>query len=113
MNRAFALGLGIPLVVVGLVVVMFVFFGKDASPQVESSEQQRIIEMVSQHFLIPINSYPVVSRLSDTETLKEQQDFYLPASDGDYLILLVQARKAIIYSEEKDILLNVGPIVSP
>ena len=112
MNKAFALGLGIPVAIVALIVTATLFFTIDRTPQVEGTEQQRILDRVSEHFLIPLNSEPVVSRLTNTANLKEQQEFYIAAEDGDYLILLLNAKKAILYSDEKDLLLNVGPIVS-
>ena len=75
-------------------------------------EQERILEKVQDHFLISINEEPVVTKIENINELVDQQRFYAPADNGDYLIILPNSRKAIIYSEKKDVLLNVGPVLS-
>lgn len=53
---------------------------------------------------------PTIATITDAENLIQQQPFYAGAQNGDKLLIFPNAKKAIIYSEARDKLINVGPI---
>lgn len=79
--------------------------------EIEGSERKSVIEKVSELIILPLDQSPVLIELKDVETLKSRQTFYANAVDGDFLLVFPNSKKAIIYSEQRNILVNVGPIV--
>lgn len=83
-------------------------------PQLASklNEQQTaaLLEKVGKLLVLPNEKNPVVAVINDVETLASTQDFYAGASNGNKLIIYQGSRKAIIFDEEKNIVVNVGPI---
>lgn len=69
---------------------------------------ERIVALVSKHLALP-DEQPLVARVTDAETLVKEQPFYTGSTNGTYLLLFPNAKKAVLYDPEKDILLNVGP----
>lgn len=55
------------------------------------------------------NETPIVATVSDKEKLKDQP-FFADAQNGDYILMFPQAKKAYIYREKENKLINVGPI---
>lgn len=80
----------------------------------ELVEQQKkvkeLLEKVGNLIVLPKDEEPTVATITDVESLKQEQSFYSDAKNGDRVIIYMQAKKAIIYDEENNILVNVGPI---
>ena len=78
--------------------------------QKEMAERQvnEAIEQVGKLFLLPDDERPQVLVIQDVEKLKAEQSFYEAASNGDKILLYAQ--KAIIYSPERNLIINVGPV---
>lgn len=78
--------------------------------ELNQAETKALLEKVGKLIVIPSNEDPVVATINDVETLATQQDFYKDANNGDKLIIFYSAQKAIIYDEEANVLVNVGPV---
>jgi len=67
-----------------------------------------VIEKVSKLMELPMSPEPTVATIVDVDKLKEKNSFYNKASNGDFLILA--GTRAILYDEEKNIILDVAPL---
>jgi len=74
-------------------------------------QAKEIITKVGEHIVLSAEEVPVVARLEDADSLKQEQAFFKNAQNGDFL--LIYSDRGIIYSPDKDILINVGPTQSP
>lgn len=99
-------------VIIGVLIAAIVIIGflyiQEITTSTPDAENDRILTAVSQHILLPQGT-PVVATIQDVEQLAQEQDFFAQAQNGDYLIIYAESRKAIIYREEADLLVNVGP----
>lgn len=77
---------------------------------IAQKEVSALLEKVGKLIVLPQNEEPTVATITDAEALKQEQSFYIDAKNGNRVIIYMQAKKAIIYDEENNILVNVGPI---
>ncbi len=70
-----------------------------------------IVTMVRRHIRVPANEEPLVATIVDVDALVATQPFYQGAENGDVLLIYQSMGKAILYSPDDDILINVGPII--
>lgn len=82
----------------------------DGQQKLAQQEVDALLAKVSKHMLLPEKEKPSVATVTDVESLKKNQSFFVKAHDGDKVIVYVHARKAIIYRPEKDIIVNVGSV---
>lgn len=73
-------------------------------------EIERLIKKVSKHIILPENEEPIVATVVDADALAREQPFYHNIRNGDKLLIYQNALRALIYSPERDILVNVGPV---
>lgn len=66
-------------------------------------------EKVGKLLTLPTDEQPTVATVQDKEKLKDQP-FFKDAQNGDKLLIYTKAQKAIIYREEGNKLINVGPV---
>ena len=67
-----------------------------------------IVDKVRRHIMLPTDIDPTVATIVDVDTLKARNEFYKNAKNGDNLI--VTPTRAILYSPEKDIIIDVVPV---
>ncbi len=79
--------------------------------EVVRQEADVLLEQVRAHLVLPEDEEPTIATISDVEVLAEQQPFFEGAQNGDKVLVYVQARKAIIYSPERDVVVNVGAVI--
>jgi LytR cell envelope-related transcriptional attenuator len=79
--------------------------------ELSEAQVQEIIAKVGKHIVLSGEETPVVARLEDAANLKAEQAFFKYAENGDFL--LIYSDRGIVYSPDKDILVNVGPTQSP
>ncbi len=72
------------------------------------SNQDQLKEKISKLINLP-DEKPTVANVTDKEKLKDQP-FFKDAQNGDSLLIFPAAKKAIIYRESENRLINVGPI---
>lgn len=82
----------------------------EGQQEVAKQEVQNIVDMAKKHIILPTDEDPSVAAVTDVEALKSKQPFYADAQNGDKVLIYTKARKAVIYSPSRDILVNVGPI---
>ena len=75
---------------------------------VNQETTQRLITKVGGLYELP-DEEPTVAQISDKEKLKDQP-FFKSAQNGDYLLIYTNAKLAVLYREEANKLVNVGPI---
>jgi len=104
MRALIALGV---LLVAGLV-YYFVFAPKD--PQSEAwREAQRIVAAVSKLMVLPADEEPIIATVADPSQLADQP-FFANARVGDKVLIYNLARKAILYSEAENRIVDVAPL---
>jgi len=79
----------------------------------KAQETKNLVTKVGQYIILPKGEDPVVALINDRELLAKEQKFYQDAQNGDVLLIYPKAAKAIIYSPKRNILVNVGPLISP
>lgn len=79
---------------------------EDATKEAERAKE--IIAKVRRHIMLTGDVEPTVAQVVDAAALKEKNSFYQNAENGDYLI--ITPLRAVLYSEEKNILLDVVPV---
>jgi len=82
--------------------------GQTSSAQ---EEIKSLLEKVSKHIILPSQEEPALATVIDASKLKQEDPFYLNAENGDKLLIWATQRRAILYSPERDLLVNVGPVL--
>jgi hypothetical protein len=80
--------------------------------QAQQAQVKDIIAKVSKLILLPTGEDPVVATINDAATLSKDQAFYKGSKNGDIVLVYQKAAKAVIYSPDRNIIVNVGPIYS-
>ena len=78
--------------------------------RLNEEQTQELLTKVGKVLVLPQEKNPVVAIINDVELLASNQDFYKDAHDGDKLIIYQNARKAIIFDEDANKVVNVGPV---
>lgn len=78
--------------------------------QVTIDETKAIVAKVSKSLTLPEKEQPTLATVLDKEKLKDQA-FFKDAQNGDKILIYTEAKKAIIYRESEDKIINVGPIL--
>lgn len=107
----------IGLAVIALIITAAILFrsGKisfDAATAnaLSAKEVDRIVANVKKHIRVP-DEDPLIALITDIDSLVATQAFYSGAENGDVLIVYPSVSKAILYSPDDDVLINVGPVV--
>ena len=103
---------------VGAVAALTSFSGDGTPANVNESltqeeaqqEVEELLERVGRHIVLPEDETPLIATVINAETLIAEQPFYTGVQDGDRLIVYNDSLKAIIYSPDRDIIVNVGPV---
>lgn len=78
--------------------------------QMEEAQVKEIVAKVSKIIILPTGEEPVVATIKDASSLIKEQPFYKGAKNGDVVLVYQKAAKAIVYSPERNVIVNVGPI---
>ncbi len=79
------------------------------SKEDNKKETDRIRGKVSKLMSLPGDEAPVLATIDDVSKLKNQP-FFKDAKNGDKLLMFPKMKKAVIYREKENRLINVGPI---
>jgi len=71
----------------------------------------QLLEQVRRHLVLPEDEAPTVGTISDADQLREAQPFFAQAQNGDKVLIYVNSRRSILYSPERDVVVNVGALV--
>ena len=69
----------------------------------------RIVSEVANLYMLPTGEEPTVALIQD-KTKLGNQDFFRHAQNGDYLLIYKKEKIALVYREETDKLIAVGPV---
>jgi hypothetical protein len=78
------------------------------NPQQNQEKAQEIVTRVRKLMDIPAEVEPTVAAIVDVEKLREQNQFYAKAENGDFLI--VTPTRAILFDPDTDRILDVVPV---
>ncbi|MES2623183.1 MAG: hypothetical protein V4576_02115 [Patescibacteria group bacterium] len=90
-----------------------------ANPATMSAEQAQkeltaTVKKVDKLMVLPSDETPQVAIIQDVEALKKSQEFFADAQNGDKILVYTKARKAIIYRDSTNkivnVILNIGPV---
>ena len=70
---------------------------------------EELLRKIGEHIVLPSNETPAILTVDDKDKLKDQP-FFKPAENGDKIIIYTQAKKAIIYREAWNKIIDVGPV---
>ena len=80
------------------------------NPQQVSIEQTKsVVAMVGKLIALPTDETPSLATVQDKTKLKDQP-FFKNAVNGDKLLIYVKAKKAILYRESNNKIIEVAPI---
>ncbi len=82
----------------------------DVASQMEQAQVKELVAKVGKLIVLPTGEDPVVNVINDAAALIKDQVFYKGAQNGDVILVYQKALKAILYSPERNIIVNVGPI---
>jgi len=77
--------------------------------EIAKEETAALVEKVSKLVVLPSGEEPVVATVTDKEKLKDQPVFE-KAENGDKILIYSQAKKAYIYSPEKNVVVDIIPV---
>jgi len=95
------------LVVVGILSWKYYQTSKNTDNKQQTAS--RIIDKVKRLYLVPTSEEPTVALIQDKAKLNDQE-FFKEARDGDYLLIYQKKRVALVYREEVNKLVKVGPV---
>lgn len=75
-------------------------------------EMDALLAEVASLMILPQSEMPLIYTIDDPELLRLQQPFFTDAIAGDKLLVYPIAVKAIIYSPERNLIVNVGAIAT-
>lgn len=112
------------LAVVGLSLVALVGLGaagylyvqnqqlKNDPKTAQDANKARVTDLkakVGKRIALPADETPVLATVTDKTKLKDQP-FFKDAENGDVILIFPQAKKAVVYREKTDFIVNSGPI---
>ena len=81
-----------------------------AATQVQQAQVKDLITKVGKLIILPTGEEPVVATINDAAALIKDQVFYKGSKNGDVVLVYQKASKAIVYSPDRNVIVNVGPI---
>ena len=104
------------LAIAGFVAAGYLFWQNDQlrkNPQTaQQASKDRVAALkakVAKRMALPADETPTLATVTDKTKLKDQP-FFKDAQNDDVILIFPQAKKAIIYRESTDFVVNAGPI---
>lgn len=82
---------------------------KQMDTKIPQESVQDLVAKVAKHVLLPSDETPTVLSVTDREKLSGQA-FFANAANGDQVLIFEKAKKAFLYSTDRDIVLEIGPV---
>ena len=80
----------------------------DANSEENKETARRVTQRVGRLMVLPADIEPTVATIVNIDALRSRNAFYNSAENGDYL--LVTPTRAILYSDKRNIILDVAPV---
>lgn len=78
-----------------------------SSQESSTSAADAVLQRISELIDISLEPRPTVATINDIDRLREANEFFGAAENGDYLVLT--GNRAILYDADRDIVLDVAP----
>lgn len=78
--------------------------------QLNEKQTAELLGKISKLIVLPQDKKPIVATIKDVETLAGRESFYTNAHNGDKLVIFQASRKAVLYDEDDNKIVNSGPI---
>jgi hypothetical protein len=93
--------------------VVWIYSSKmQQSPTYQQEQAQKqvktLVEKVGKLVVLPESETPQVAVIQDVDSLKKTQEFFIDAQNGDRILVYPKARKAFIYRESSNKIINVA-----
>lgn len=98
------------LVLVLISSIVFFYFKSVYVNDANTAEIKSLVKKVGKHMILPKGEMPSVSSISDPELLKNVV-FFEGAKSGDRVLIYNKSKKAILYDEENDKIVNIAPVI--
>ncbi len=86
------------------------YYDLRSNPNMAAQEETvQLTNTVSKLYDLPKDEKPIIGSVQDKEKLKDQP-FFKNAQNGDKILIYKEAKLAVIYRQEENKLINVGPI---
>ncbi len=82
---------------------------KQSPEQVVQEQSKKLIEKVGKLIILPVDEEPTIATVTDLKPLQDQP-FFKNAKLGDKVIIYSLAKKAVLYREEANIVVEVAPL---
>ncbi len=82
---------------------------KQNPQKIFEQEVKDIVDMVGKILVLPEGEQPTVATVTDLERLKDQP-FFAQAKIGDKVLIYTNARKAILYRQKENKIVEVAPL---
>ena len=82
-----------------------------ADVQLQAEQVKQLLVSVNKLILTPKGEDPIVATINDASGLIKSQPFYAGSKNGDVVLIYQKAAKVIVYSPERNLIINVGPII--
>ena len=69
---------------------------------------ENLVAQVDKLIVLPTGETPIIATVSDVETLKQNQPFFVNAKNGDKVLIYQEAKKAFLYDPISDKIVDVG-----
>lgn len=69
---------------------------------------EEVLSKLRNHMEVPTDPAPTVATITNIEQLRESNEFYQVAENGDHLV--ITEKRAILYDADRDIILDVVPV---
>lgn len=105
---------GILVIVLVIFLVIFLIFEnrnlKHSREESSSSDEiESVLESLGAHMLLPINETPTLATVTDSTALRSEP-FFSKSKNGDKVVVYQDAKKAILYRPDLDIIIEVAPL---
>jgi hypothetical protein len=91
------------------VVVFVMRMTKDDPQEAARKEAEEVVAAVSKLMVLPADEEPIIATVADPAQLMDQP-FFKNASKGDKVLIYNNAKKAILYSPEQNLVVDVAPL---
>jgi len=107
------LGIIVVILIVGGYFVWNQYKSPKVSPeaQVQAEQARQLLADVNKIILTPKGEDPIIATINDASGLIKTQPFYAGSRNGDIVLIYQKAAKVIVYSPERNMIINVGPII--
>lgn len=113
-KRGVAGGLGTLIFLAALLAAGYFYYQfqqvKKNPERLTQQEIQDLEKRVGKLMLLPTGEEPQLATVTDADKIKQEQQFFVNAENGDKVLIYKQAKKAILYRPNANMIIEVGPV---